>query len=77
MKNIAKNIFNDNINFINLEIEDQEEMLKEFDLYINEAGWEDWMNEYTEASEDEEISETESEEIEKEQAKIFLKKKFN
>lgn len=76
MKNIAKNIFNDNINFINLEIEDQEEMLKEFDLYINEAGWEDWMNEYTEASEDEEISETESEEIEKEQAKIFLKKKF-
>jgi hypothetical protein len=77
MRVTIKNMFNDNIKFKNLEIEDQEEILQEFNTYINEAGWEDWMNEYTEASEDEEISEIESEKIEKEQARRFLVNKLD
>lgn len=35
----------------------------EFDLFKAEYGWVDWMNDYTDAEEDEEISETESREI--------------
>lgn len=35
----------------------------EFQIYMDEAGWEDWMNEYTEASEGDEISEREIKKI--------------
>ena len=35
----------------------------QFNLFSAEYGWEDWMNKYTEAGEDEELSEEESEEI--------------
>lgn len=35
----------------------------EFDLFKAEYGWVDWMNDFTDAEEDEEISETESREI--------------
>lgn len=35
----------------------------DFNLFKAEYGWEDWMNDYTEAGEDEEISERESKEI--------------
>lgn len=36
----------------------------EFELFKAEYGWEDWMNDYTEAEEDEPITEQEQEEIE-------------
>ncbi len=35
----------------------------QFGLFKAEYGWEDWMNDYTDAAEDEEISEAESREI--------------
>lgn len=35
----------------------------QFDLFKVEYGWVDWMNDYTDAAEDEEISESESDEI--------------
>jgi hypothetical protein len=35
----------------------------EFDLFKAEYGWEDWMNDYTDAEEDKELSETEIREI--------------
>ena len=35
----------------------------EFDLFKAEYGWVDWMNDYTDAEEDVEISESESREI--------------
>lgn len=43
----------------------------EFKLYIAEMGWEDWMNDYTEAKEDKECSEKELENIEAIQAECF------
>ena len=42
-----------------------------FDQYISEAGWQAWMNDYTEANEGDECSESEIEEIEKIQKKGF------
>lgn len=37
----------------------------EFQLFKDEYGWKDWMNDYTNAAEDGEISESESREIDK------------
>lgn len=37
----------------------------QFDLFRAEYGWVDWMNDYTDAAEDEEISESEQDEINK------------
>ena len=36
---------------------------EEFQLFKDEYGWVDWMNDYTDAAEDEDISESESREI--------------
>lgn len=76
MKTEIRHIFNSSLDFQNLDKETQEELLQEFDLKIAEDWWEDWMNNYTEAKEDEEISEKENIEIEKEQARRFLNLKF-
>lgn len=43
----------------------------EFTLFCAELGWEDWMNDYTEAPEDEPISESEIEEIDEILKDIF------
>ena len=45
---------------------------EEFKLFAAEYSWQDWMNDYTEAAEDEEISESESEEID-----AILREGFN
>lgn len=74
MKNRVKNIFTNSVNFEKLEIEQQEKLLEEFNIYIHEAGWQDWMNNYIE---NEELTEIEEEQIEIKQAEIFLKIKFN
>ena len=37
---------------------------EQFELYVSEAGWQDWMNEYTEIEDGEIISERELQEIE-------------
>ena len=44
---------------------------EDFNLFIAEEGWQDWMNEYTEAAEGEEITESECKAIEKIQKEIF------
>ena len=44
---------------------------EEFNLYLAEAGWEDWMNEYTDAEDGKECSEAEIREIEKIQKKLW------
>jgi len=44
---------------------------EEFDLYSGEAGWQDWMNDYTEADDGEECSESELAEITKIQKEAF------
>lgn len=43
----------------------------QLELFIAELGWEDWMNEYTDASDDEEITEAEAEAIDEELKEIF------
>lgn len=51
------------------------EMLKyessEYDLYNAEAGWQDWMNEYTTAKDGEECSDKECNEICKVQRRLW------
>lgn len=42
-----------------------------FELYKAEAGWEDWMEEYTEAEDGEECTERELKEIEKIQEELW------
>lgn len=42
-----------------------------FDLWTAELGWQDWMNEFTSAAEDEEISEAEAKEIDKALALVW------
>lgn len=53
----------------------------EFEKYQGDAGWEYWMNSYTEAEDGEECSESELREINKIQAQAFIKafpnEKFN
>jgi len=48
-----------------------EEYEKNFELYKAEAGWEEWMNEYTEAPEGEECTEKEIKEITKKQFELW------
>ena len=43
----------------------------QFELYKAEAGWQDWMNEYTEANEEDPASEREIKEIEKIQKELW------
>lgn len=59
--------------------EERERLLKvaarynpeELQLFIDETGWEDWMNDYTEAEEGEPISDRECNEIDEILTKIF------
>lgn len=43
----------------------------DFNLFVAEIGWEDWMNEFTDAEDGDPISEKESEEIDKILKQIF------
>ena len=43
----------------------------DFHLYVCEAGWESWMEEYTEAEDGEECTEREIKAIENEQAEMW------
>jgi len=43
----------------------------QFSLYMAEAGWEEWMNEYTESDEGEEATEKEIKSIEAIQEKLW------
>ena len=45
----------------------------EFQLFVDELGWEDWMNSFTDADEGEAISETECKEIDKILKEVFEK----
>lgn len=44
----------------------------EFKLYVDEAGWESWMEDYTEAADGEEAHELEIKRIELEQMKMWF-----
>ena len=44
----------------------------EFRLFLAEEGWQDWMNDYTTAPEDQEITEAEGNIIEIIQKKLFI-----
>lgn len=45
--------------------------INEYNRFTDELGWEDWMNEYTEAEDGEEFTEAEGEAIEQELRAIF------
>ncbi len=45
----------------------------QYDLFIAEQGWQDWMNDYTVAEEGKQCSESEIKEIEKEQLRLWKK----
>lgn len=61
--------------------EEKERLMKEakkyaaddLDLFIAETGWEDWMNEYTDAEDGEPISDEEGKKIDKILISIFEK----
>jgi len=52
-------------------IKNQEEYYNNFQLYMTEAGWQEWMREYTEAEDDELCSEKEIRQMEKIQKELW------
>ena len=76
METRVKNIFNNSVEFNKLSNEEKENLLQEFSIKSVEDWWQDWMNDYTEAKDWEEISERELIDIEIKQAENFLKQKF-
>jgi hypothetical protein len=43
----------------------------EFKIYVDDVGWEDWMNEYTDAEDGEPINEDDNRKIEKIQKELW------
>lgn len=70
----SKKVLNSYASEMNLDASETAKLTQDFIVYIAEAGWEDWMNAYTEAEDDESVSEEEIEAIEIVQAEKFCNK---